>query len=269
MSLSRSLRSQLALLGPLALTFLAVACEDPPKPEAAKSAAPAATPTPPPAPTPAPEAPKAAAPKKKLEDCPKGPTFEFDNKDVEAEVRKKLAKPEGPVTFADLKKVKTLNIANAKQPQLDVCLLAQITNVHELFLGPGEYDDLSPVYALKDLEALGASRSQVKDIAGLAKLSKLDRLDLAHTQIADISPLASLVNLTELTLDDTPISDVSVLAKLTKLEKLGIKHTKVKDASPLKPLKKLKVLYVGGTPADEDGVTLAPVRGNGTKVISD
>ena len=33
-------------------------------------------------------------------------------------------------------------------------------------------------------------------------------------------------------------------------------------------LKKLKTLYVAGTPADEDAVTLAGVRGNGTKVIN-
>ncbi|HEY2406435.1 MAG TPA: leucine-rich repeat domain-containing protein [Polyangiaceae bacterium] len=254
----------------VALGLLLAACEDPPKPDTTvKSAVPSSLPAP--APTPAPVAPVVAAPrpKKKLEDCPKGPNVEFDQKEIEAEVRKKLAKPEGPITQADLKKVKSLNIATVKMPVLDVCLLSQLTGVHELFLGPGDYDDLSPVYMLKDLEALGASRSQVKDISGLAKLTKLDRLDLAHTQIEDISPLSALVSLTELTLDDTPISDVTPLAKLTKLEKLGIKHTKVKDASPLKPLKKLKVLYVGGTPADEDGVTLAPVRGNGTKVISD
>jgi hypothetical protein len=69
-------------------------------------------------------------------------------------------------------------------------------------------------------------------------------------------------------LDDSKITDVTPLAKLTKLEKLGIQHTQVKDASPLKALKKLKTLYVAGTPADEDAVTLAGVRGNGTKVIN-
>jgi hypothetical protein len=54
---------------------------------------------------------------------------------------------------------------------------------------------------------------------------------------------------------------------MTKLEKLSIQRTKVKDASPLKALKKLKFLYVNGTPADEDGMTLAPIRGKGTKVF--
>ena len=80
--------------------------------------------------------------------------------------------------------------------------------------------------------------------------------------------ISTLTSLTELTLDDTQITDVAPLAKLTKLEKLGIQHTQVKDASVLKPLKKLQTIYVAGTPADEDGVTLAPLRGNGTKVIN-
>jgi Leucine-rich repeat (LRR) protein len=79
--------------------------------------------------------------------------------------------------------------------------------------------------------------------------------------------IADLTTLTELTLDDTAISDVSALTKLTKLEKLGIQHTQVKDASALKALKKLKVLYAAGTPADEEGLTLTPIRANGTKVI--
>lgn len=266
MSLHRSLSALVVF------PLLAFACEDPPKPDAtAKSATPSAAPAPTPTPTPAPtpEAPKAAAPKKKLEDCGKGPNFDFDNPAVEGEVRLKAQKKDGPVTFADLKKVKSLNLSNAKQPQLDVCLLAQVTNIHELFLGPGEYDDLTPIYALKELTALGIARSQVKDISGITKLKKLDRLDMAHTPITDFTPLASLTDLTELTLDDTPISDVTPLTKLTKLEKLGLKQTKVKDASPLKALKKLKILYIGNTPADEEGVSLAGVRGNGTKVISD
>jgi len=53
------------------------------------------------------------------------------------------------------------------------------------------------------------------------------------------------------------------------MENLSLKHTKVKDASPLKGMKKLKFIYIGGTPLDDDPVTLGPVRGQGTKVNSD
>jgi Leucine-rich repeat (LRR) protein len=62
---------------------------------------------------------------------------------------------------------------------------------------------------------------------------------------------------------------LSPLAKLENLENLSIKRTKVKDVSALKALKKLKFLYVGGSPDDDEPMSLAAVRGNGTKVISD
>ena len=260
--------SSFALLG---LITLLAACDDPPKPAPAEEK-PAVSAAPPPAvapivpPVPAPVAP--LTPQKKLSEC-KGTTVVFDQPGLEDEIRKKLQKPEGTITVADLGKLHSLNLSQAKRTaRLDTCTLARLTGVKDLFLAPGEYDDLSPLAELKNLESLSAAHSQVKDTAPLAKLKKLDRLDLAHTQVADLSTIATLTNLTELTLDDTQITDVAPLAKLTKLEKLGIQHTQVKDASPLKALKKLKTLYVAGTPADEDAVTLAGVRGNGTKVIN-
>ena len=261
------LRSSVAVLG---LVFVLCACDDPPKPEAAAPfasavvAAPPAAPIVPPVPAPV----AAIQPPKKLSECGKGPNAEFDQPGLEDEVRKKLQKPEGAITIADLGKVHSLNLSQAKRTaRLDTCTLAHLTAVKDLFLAPGEYDDLSPLADLKQLESLSAAHSQVKNTAALAKLKKLDRLDLAHTQIKDLATIATLTNLTELTLDDTQITNVAPLATLVKLEKLDIQHTQVKDASPLKALKKLKTLYVAGTPADEDAVTLAGVRGNGTKVI--
>jgi Leucine-rich repeat (LRR) protein len=259
-------------LGGLGLLLLLNACEDPPKPEEkpVASAAPVASPAPAPAPTPTP-APEAAAPskpKKTLADCGKGPNAEFDQPGLEAEIRKKLQKPDGPVSLADLKKVHSVNLSQApRTSQIDVCTFSHLTGLKDLFLGPGDYDDLSVVAGMKDLESLSAAHNSVQDTAPLAKLKKLDRLDLAHSKVADLSVISELTTLTELTLDDTAITDVGPLTKLTKLEKLGIQHTQVKDASALKALKKLKVLYAAGTPADEEGLTLAPVRANGTKVI--
>jgi internalin A len=261
------LRSSISVLG---LVFLLGACDDPPKADAAASAAAPASAAPAPTPTPTPQAEKPPPPKvtKKLEDCPKGPNVEFDQKEIEAEIRKKLQKPDGAITGTDLKKVKSLNLSNVKLAGLDICVFSQLTGLKDLFLGPGDYDDLSPIAGAKDLESLAASRNQVKDLTPLAKLTKLDRLDLGRSQVVDLKPIAELTSLTELALDDCPVEDISPLVKLTKLEKLSIQRTKVKDASPLKALKKLKFLYVNGTPADEDGMTLAPVRGNGTKVFN-
>src|SRR5215203_2886442 len=113
MSIARSSCVVLSLI-----SLCALACEDPPKPEAkpadtaaAAKAPPPSTPTPPPAPT-AEAKPKKA--KKQLADCAKGPTVAFAQKGVEDEVRRKLPKPEGDITIADLKKLKSFNMSQVK-----------------------------------------------------------------------------------------------------------------------------------------------------------
>lgn len=268
-------RRHIAPLLALAVSSLAACEEKPAAPTAASAAAPAAPP--PPAPTteaPAATATQAAAPaaprpKKKLEDCAKGPNVEFEQKEVEAEIRKKLPKPEGPITAADLGKLRSLNLSQAKLAELDVCIFSKMKNLKELFLGPGEFDDLSPIAGATQLESLRASINQVKDLKPLEGMSKLDRLDLGRTQVSDIKPLASLKKLTELQLDDTPLEDVSPLAGLTDLTTLSLKRTRVKDVSMLKGLKKLKFLYTGGSPLDADPMSVTAVRANGTKIVAD
>jgi len=221
----------------------------------------------------APEAAAAVAPalkpKKKKEDCPKTAQVSFDSPAIEKAVRDKLPKPEGPITKADLARLRSLNLSQVELTELDVCLFSAMTGLKELALGPGTYDDLSPIAGATKLESLRASISAVRDISPLAKMTKMDRLDLGRTQVADLSPLAGMQDLSELQLDDTPVDDVSVLAKLVKLENLSIKRTRVKDVSALRPLKKLKFLYTNGAPVDEDPLSLGAVRANGTKVISD
>ena len=261
----------------LALLTLSVACDE--KPSSSPAAPSATAAAAPPADAPKPEAappvatqaaePVAAKPKRKLEECGKGPNVEFESKELEAEIRKKLPKPEGPITIADLGKLRSLNLSQTKLADLDVCVFARMKGLKELFLGPGTYDDLSPIAVATQLESLRASINQVKDLKPLEKLTLLDRLDLGRTQITDIKPLASLTKLSELQLDDTAIEDVTPLAKLTLLTTLSLKRTRVKDVSALKDLKKLKFLYTGGSPLDADPMSVAPVRANGTKVIAD
>ena len=267
------MRSATARCSWICALLLAAACDEKPAPSptaesAAADAAPTPAPTPPPVPTPEPAA-AAPKPKKKLADCPKTKEVTFEQKEIEFEVRRKLPKPEGPITTADLRRLKSLNLSQVKLAELDVCLFSQLTGVKELFLGPGDFDDLSPIAGSTQLESLRASINQVKDLSSLEKLTKMDRLDLGRTQVADIRPLAAMTKLTELQLDDTQVEDLSPLAGLTALETLSLKRTKVKDVSALKGLKKLKVLYIGGSPLDSDVMAVAPVRANGTKIISD
>ena len=267
-------RNRLSLGLVLSSLVAVAACEDKPAPkQAPEQPAVTAAPAPPPTPTAAAEpAPKPAAerkPKKKLEDCPKGPTVSFDDKAFEDEVRRKLPKPDGAITSADLAKLRSLNVSQLKLAELDVCVFPHMKGLKELFLGPGEYDDLSPIAGAVQLESLRASISQVHDLKPLAKLTRLDRLDLGRTQVADLTPIASLKKLTELQLDDTKVEDLSPLAGLSLLETLSLKRTRVKDASPLKGLKKLKIVYTGGSALDADPMAVAPLRANGTKIVAD
>jgi internalin A len=271
MSIAASARSQSIVLGLFALC--ALACEDPPKPEAKPAEAPAAAKAPPPsAPTPPPAPTAEAKPKKakkQLADCPKGSAVTFEQKGIEDEVRRKLPKPAGDITIADLKKLKSFNLSQVKGlEELDVCIFSHMTGLKELFLGEGSFDDLSPIAGATNLESLRASINQVSDLAPLSKLKKLDRLDLGRTQVKDVAPLAELTALTELQLDGTQVEDIGPLATLSLLEVLSIKGTKVKDLSPLDGLKKLKSVDGRDTPADEDPMNFAKLRGRGVKIVN-
>jgi internalin A len=186
-------------------------------------------------------------------DCAEGPNVDFKDPLMEAEVRRKLQKPEGAIKKTELRGVKSLNLARGtdKLRFLDPCVLPHLTQLRDLFLGAGTITDLKPLAELKQLTALRASLNPIKDVSPLATLDKLDRLDLGQTQVEDVSPLAALTQLTELMLDSTPVVDVSPLAKLEKLEVLSLKGTQVKSISSLKPLTKLKSLNIADAPVDD------------------
>jgi internalin A len=260
-----------ALVGLVAALTASLGCqEDKPVAPAAQPSA-KTTPLPPlPAPAAASAAPPPveAKPKRKKEDCPKGPTITIDNPTLEAQIRLKLQKADGPITAADLHKLRSLNAASVKLDDLDVCVFSALTGLKELFLGPGDYDDLSAIAGATGLETLRASLSKVHDLTPLSKMPKLDRLDLGHTQVNDLTPIAGATALTELVLDEAPVEDLSPLAKFAALQTLSIKNTHVKDVSPLNGLKKLKTLYVMGAPVEDDPSAFATLRGHGTRVIT-
>ncbi len=243
----------LALVSLGAMT-LVLGCDD--KKEVAP-AAPSASVTAAAVPTPAPTPSASAAPEVKKKEpikCEGGSEVVFHIPGLEAEVRKKLAKPEGPIQFSELAKIKSINLTQVEVNQLDPCVFPKLTGVKDIFLGKGDLDDLSPLQTLTQLVSLRASINKVSDATPLGHLAQMDRLDLGRTQIADIGPLGNMVNLTELQLDDTPVESIAPLSTCTKLERLSIKNTRVKDLRPLLGLKKLKSLSVGGAPIDDTHV---------------
>ena len=133
------------------IVALTAGCEEKkPQEQPTKAATPPAMPVPsaaPPAPVPAPAPVVEAKPKKKLEDCPKDVTIE--NSELEASIRVKAQKAEGAITKADLKKLRSLNLARVALDDLDVCLFHHMTELRELFLPPSGIADLSPIAGAK------------------------------------------------------------------------------------------------------------------------
>ncbi|HEX2731342.1 MAG TPA: leucine-rich repeat domain-containing protein [Polyangiaceae bacterium] len=192
-------------------------------------------------------------------ECKEGPNVDFHDAGLEAEIRRKLEQPDGPVKTSDLAKVKSVNLArdpSHKVDYLDPCVFPHLTQVKDLFLGPGSLSDLTPLAKLTRLESLRLSMNQVSDLSPLKDLKKLDRLDLGYTQVQNLAPLAGLTSLTELQIDNTKVSDLTPLSGLTNLVRVSLQRTEVKDISPLKPLTKLKYVYIAGSRV-EDAYSIA------------
>ncbi len=258
----------------LLLAGLVAACDEsksdkPAAPSTPPSAA-AVTSAAPPAPTPAP-APVPTIHKKLATDCKPHPTaVDFsDQPDLEREVRRKLGKDTGSITPADLAQIKSINLANnVKVHQIDPCIYPMFTSLKDLFLGSGEYDDLTPIQKLTTLQSLRISFSVVKDLRPIEGLKRLDRLDISHTLVGDdeFKSVGSLVNLTELFLDEDNIGDLTPVANLKKLERLSMKKTQVKSLAPLAQLKSLKFLYIADTGVS-DITPVQPLISGGMKLI--
>jgi internalin A len=224
-----------------------------------------------PAPTPeavAPEPePEPARPKKTLADCSDSKEASFPSPEFEGAVRVKLQKPDGAISKAELKGLRSLNLSQVALDELDICLFHHMTGLKELFLGRGKINDLGPISGATRLESLRASLNPIVDLSPLEKMTKMDRLDLAHTKVTDLAPLSGMTLVTELALNDTPIEDVSPLAKMTKMETLSLQRTKVKDVSALKDMSELKFIYVADSPAADDPLAFAALRKHGAKVM--
>ena len=238
------------------LAIALVAACDEPKPEA-KAVKPSATPSVVVAPPPTPAATEAAAPPKKKDVvCSKENTVTLPDPKFEAEVRVQAQKPEGALTKADLGKVKTLKLTEAKLDELDPCIFPLFTSVKGLYLPPGKIEDLTPLKTLTTLESLVAAVTHIKDLTPLSGLAKLDRLDIGRTPVKDLTPLSGLTNLTELQIDETEVTDLTPISKLKKLEMLQMKRTRISDLSPLREIKSLKKLFLDGSSAAGKGAGL-------------
>ncbi len=203
-------------------------------------------------------------PKKKEWKCATGNVVDFvGDSALEKEVRLKLAKPDGLITNAELANVKSINLTKyGPVSELNPCVMPKFTQIHDLFIGKGEVEDLSPIADLSTMISLRATDNKVKSLDALKKLVHMDRLDLSHdTSVTDISVVAMMADLTELELDGTGVTDLKPLEKLTKLEKVTFANTAVKDLNPLRAsLKTLKLVDISGTPVTDTSMMVGKVK---------
>lgn len=165
-----------------------------------------------------------------------GPRFagavDFADPSLEAAIRAKIAKGEGPIAAADL------------------------LSIVELELISGAIVDLSGIEALENLEVLVLVDQHLVDISPLAGLKKLRALDLANNQIVDIAPLSSLSALIFLSLASNSVSDLSPLSSLDRLQVLLLDENRVADISPLLGLSMLEQVLLRGNPLNAEALAV-------------
>ena len=157
---------------------------------------------------------------------------EFADPNLEAAIRAKIAKGEGPIAAADL------------------------LSIVELELISGAIEDLSGIEALENLEVLVLVDHHLVDIAPLAGLKKLRALDLASNQIVDIAPFSSLSALIFLSLTSNSVSDLSPLSSLDQLQVLLLDENRVADISPLLGLSMLEQVLLRGNPLNAEALAV-------------
>ena len=153
---------------------------------------------------------------------------DFADPTLEAAIRAKIAKGEGPIAAEDL------------------------LSIVELELISGAIADLSGIEALENLEVLALVDQHLVDISPLASLKKLRALDLANNQIVDVTPLSSLSALIFLSLAFNNVSDLSPLSSLDQLQVLLLDENRVADISPLLGLSMLEQVLLRGNPLNAE-----------------
>lgn len=110
---------------------------------------------------------------------------------------------------------------------------------------------LAKIVALRRLEALDLSGTQITSLTPLAQLGRLALLSLAGTSVNDLRPLEQLYGLRYLDLGRTEVTDAALrsIADLRNLHTLSLKQTAITDLSPIAGLAQLTHLVLEGVPA--------------------
>ena len=128
----------------------------------------------------------------------------------------------------------------------DLSPIAGLINLESIIFGSPNISDLSPLAGLINLKHFHMDDSKVSDLSPLAGLIKLEWIHFDPSNISDLSPVTGLINLERCCTWGSPTSDLSPLARLPKLERVVACGAGVSDLTPLAGLRNLKKLDLRG-----------------------
>ena len=111
-------------------------------------------------------------------------TKEESAKVIEAAIRKKIKKPTGELTKADLEKVTTLNLFYNKLTSVKG--LEKLTHLTHLNLDGNRLTSVKELEKLTQLTRLTLTGNPLTDVKGLEKLTQLTRLELYNNKLTDV-----------------------------------------------------------------------------------
>lgn len=141
----------------------------------------------------------------------------FKDKVLENAIRAQIKKPEGKITFTDIKNITSLNYHGYNNPKIkSLDDLDYFPSLTSLSLISSELKDISKMKNLKKLTSLHLINNLLVDISVLKNLPHISQLELQDNLIADITPLKYLdfKQLSSLKLSGNLISDISIINEL-------------------------------------------------------
>ena len=192
-----------------------------------------------------------------------GAVVRIPDPNLRAAIAEELGKsPNAPITVEEMKKLGRLDLGNhARSTGIrDLTGLQFATNLRRLHLWYfHEFNDLSPIAGLINLESIIFGSPNISDLSPLAGLINLKHFHMDDSKVSDLSPLAGLIKLEWIHFDPSNISDLSPVAGLINLETCCTWGSPTSDLSPLAGLPKLEAVVACGAGVS-DVTPLAEMR---------
>lgn len=170
----------------------------------------------------------------------------FADPTLEAAIRERVERPNGPLLRTDVLKVTQLDVSGRSISELSG--IQELRRLEVLDVSANSLESLELLADLPRLTALDASGNPLGDLNGttvraLARTG-LRELRLRDIGMSDASLLAELPQLDSLDLRDNALRDITALGGLRRLTHLNLRGNSVQDLSPLGRLTALRYLNI-------------------------